>query len=1521
MNPPAQTISDPPPDPNEGLRPYKQGEQAVFFDRKQDAARLKEKVLSARFTVLYGPAGVGKSFVLLNLLVPDLEKQNACVIYFKDWQSDDPTSELKAKFVAEAEKLKIPEPGAGRPSLTDLVRLLLISGDRTVVLILDQFEEFLGVPAGRQDLLRLELGMLANTPDLNVKVLLSLREQEKEKHLASLESLQATIPNLLQSTYRLAPAPYVGMRPFMRGEEAIFSGRDRDAALLRDKVFSARLTILYGLSGVGKSSILHLLLTPLLEKEGARVIYFDKWRGEDPLALLANRLVKAASLTISEPGGERPSLTELVRLMLKAENRSVVLILDQFEEFFLDAPSDRLEALRCELGQLLNTSDLDVRVLLSLREEHLAALEPFRSTILNLFQSTHRLGHLTGPNAREAIEGPVKHFGAQYDPEDPDLINILLKDLRQEQPAAKPGLPVPEIDAATPVDLPILQLIGEELWKETIVREAGKKTTGEPAELGPITITQRLYQQELKGRSGIQDRYLRRVMPDHWRDKKVTAQLMKPLAPRSGHKRAFSAGELSEETKLPLERVQSELERLSGPEVRVLRSRKYGAGPVLYELCHDSFISVIAPWRDDILWRAQLWFWSKLSIGILLVLSVIVLLINVVLIEKITEEIRTTEVLLGKVGENFPQTVAEARAVRGSWLPQDYRNIWKKQDPADLPTLMDILANYPDGSSADIKDKVLSELGSGPAFLPVRLRGPNKAGRVREIHPADQESPGLLPAVNPPIRVYLGKRLVTAWVRTNDLGPELKEQMGKIRDRIMRRYGIMIPGVRFRDSTFDPGIGDNAFRIEILNQHKDKKNPGTEQVDVGEGESLKRLVAALLLRAESYRSSFLTAEDVNSKLQNMRLSLREWLQKKYSLTDLKLLLRGVINPIQEELDERASAFKAGDLDRTFNVPTENTIRQPEWLLASLVFWSQVHDPYSLKDMTSDLRGTQRARINGNRDVLKNPRVFVIIEAGVQALNRGRLSDAEDAFGRAVASDPDAAAASFLVLYPQELRRSLLRKLTAASLEESESSQADRIELEDLVAEEDLDNTAGPRAARHLRLLQLATSSKTSLLVRKQLAENIVERYSRPELWPPEEAAWFGKSLLAWFDLLAEDDALPRKGLYFLKSALPRLSDPKVIDQYADYLIKRGIKSGPNQWCWELLRTLPKSRMDSGTALFIADYQAAREGNDGAEHALALVRQVRKNLQTQEVDPGKRTQLLNWADFLEAAALLRLAESGEVKGTAVAEKMLLKLKGSEVLGNLPARELAGLRRRENRPEEAAAILDEAMRKSPDAAVDLYREILALRLSTGDQNGVIRLTDEALSKIKKDSNGKVTEATKDFAFLAAEGLLVTKTEGWEKVSREFLQTDHVNAPYIAMILYWRLAGEDKAAAQSVIAGHWDPDKRGMWRKRLRQGDRTVWKEMLIGYYLGQVSRKEIFGDLEDEDRFARSDLRQVPKTRRSMLCEAYFYDALLADSNGDKDRSNSSLKKVVATNVADYDEYNLAKFLLAQQSKSK
>ena len=185
-------------------------------------------------------------------------------------------------------------------------------------------------------------------------------------------------------------SPFVGLRPFERSDEWRFFGRDRDATLLCDKILGARLTLFYAQSGLGKSSLLRTLVIPALENEDCLVVYHDAWTMEQPAAAL-NAAIAAAS-NLPAAGG---TLLETARAAQAAvPDRTLVLLLDQFEEFLISHPQ-RLDPLRGELGALARARDLDMRIVLSLREELLAALDPFRHAVGDLYQSTYRLEPLS----------------------------------------------------------------------------------------------------------------------------------------------------------------------------------------------------------------------------------------------------------------------------------------------------------------------------------------------------------------------------------------------------------------------------------------------------------------------------------------------------------------------------------------------------------------------------------------------------------------------------------------------------------------------------------------------------------------------------------------------------------------------------------------------------------------------------------------------------------------------------------------------------------------------------------------------------------------------------------------------------------------------------------------------------------------------------------------------------------------------------------------------------------------------
>ncbi|HEY5673385.1 MAG TPA: ATP-binding protein [Malonomonas sp.] len=1539
----------------------------------------------------------------------------------------------------------------------------------------------------------------------------------------------------------LPASPYVGMRPFEKGEKVIFYGRDRDAALLTDKVFSSRLTVLFGPSGVGKSSILRTLLVPNLVQQDARAIYFDEWHGENPADVLKAQLVaEATALQITDPGAGAPSLADLVRLIINVDDRTLVLILDQFEEFF--TKEDRpLAPLRQELAALVRNPDMDVRILLSLREEHLASLEPFRTEIFTLFQSTYRLEPLKIDSTREAIEKPAELFGVTYQPE---LVDKLVTDLTQVQQAGKPVKLSVEKDGSA--DLPILQLVCEQLWKEAA--KSQEKSI-------PLSLYQKLGE-----RKGILAKFLLGVMPRRWSKKYFTAKLMKHLAPSDGFKVSLSGTYLRERFfRIFRKSVQAELERLSRPEVRVLRTRNFAEGQVRYELWHDRFIGIIAPWRDRQLRR------FKIQQGLGIFISAIILIttgvgfkdrydlrkntsqimkkddmtaqqkfdhvasyllwsrkgperlerlkgllvehadelpltygverggydfltlvpeqqywpINVRyssrrlldersfaltwqglakfliedwripvplrlklipdgslptdqihwegdLIEPLTlkevplqeqnayfdtsllqgqgrefyeafkeewtpipsiqietssysvvprwslpawksagitagdgsglpafmlaielldkpEHLITPDavnILLNQVAVQFPETVAEARAIRGARLVQDFQEIVKRKYALKgLPVILDILTTHPEGSAEEIAAEVDEDIEALYAFLPWSLRGPHGEdsrnlddfffSELDEIPEAYRDSLKWLPEPEPEIRVYIGPELWSTLITAeNTYIPELRQQLDTVWKGLARKYGVLMPVPKFRHSYWDatPNFPPAAFRIELLSQSKDHWI--AQPVEVDEKTGLSKLIAALQFRAESYRIHFLNSDYVAKLLDDMDPELRGWLTEKYSLTDLKLLLRGLVNPGYSEQEERFAAFDAGLVGQVFENPAENSIRYPHWLLASLVFWTQRDDRLSVDVMVEDLRQTQRSRLALAASDPENASILNLVQQGLTELAGGELQVAEKLFAKAIKQDVEQATEVFLALYPQKLEASLrARYADRCRFGDPYLSRSEWVDLEDLVAGLKSPQGQGPdfnpETSRRLELCLLAGYPDYYPEQRHALEIELTENYGPPDQWRPDDAEWFGRQLLTDYDPLSGDRMLLEKGLAFLKSGLTRLDDDvAALLSYRDYINVICNRVGPVNWCREQLLNVAKARPTLDIKVDAAWFLSDREKMIDSQQALELVAQLKNELQSPQVLPQTREELGDWVDLVRAKALLNLSRFQPDEQTMKeAEAILLRLQSSPTVQSFPYRELADLRMRQNRLDEADKILDEASEKWPDVNIDTnYGTKLQIALLRGDRQAVADSALASLGMVIKGWQEEITTETQEFAFMAALGLLVTGTEPWERTARDFIKTDHSYVPYIAMLLSTRMTGKSRDEAKEVLAKRWAKATPENWTLRLQHGDETAWREMLIGHYMGEVddeAMQQIFSELETEENYARSNLRFLPLPRLGMLCEAYLYDALHAEAEGQIEAMRASLGKAVATGWTSYFEYCIATYLLSQQ----
>ena len=102
--------------------------------------------------------------------------------------------------------------------------------------------------------------------------------------------------------------PYRGLVPYSEEDAPFFFGREKEQRIITDNLRASRLTLLYGTSGVGKSSVLkagvaynlHQAAEQNLKKYGTpefTVLVFNSWTG-NPLDKLIQQVKETIAKTI-----------------------------------------------------------------------------------------------------------------------------------------------------------------------------------------------------------------------------------------------------------------------------------------------------------------------------------------------------------------------------------------------------------------------------------------------------------------------------------------------------------------------------------------------------------------------------------------------------------------------------------------------------------------------------------------------------------------------------------------------------------------------------------------------------------------------------------------------------------------------------------------------------------------------------------------------------------------------------------------------------------------------------------------------------------------------------------------------------------------------------------------------------------------------------------------------------------------------------------------------------------------------
>ena len=377
-------------------------------------------------------------------------------------------------------------------------------------------------------------------------------------------------------------SPYKGLNAFEDSEldALLFFGRERETEIVVANLIASRLTVLYGPSGVGKSSLLSAAVARSLRAlpESPLVVVHSRW-SDDPSVALAEAIAEAQ-------GGAPTGAAPLEALMGAQQDRDVYLILDQAEEYFLYHADDGGLGSFAEALPAALTGALRINVLVSLREDSLAKLDRFTGRVPGLFANTLRLDRLDRQSARAAIVGPLERFaeltGLRVAIE-PELIERVLDEvgIGRIEPALGGRGAIEGADDTARIEAPYLQLVMQRLWEDE--RGAGSDV------LSLATL------ERLGGAQHIVEEHFESAMDALApQQKDVAARLFNHLVTPSGTKIAHELSDLADFGGVPKGELESVLAILA--DRRILRSLEEG-GDVRYEIFHDVLAHPVLAWR------------------------------------------------------------------------------------------------------------------------------------------------------------------------------------------------------------------------------------------------------------------------------------------------------------------------------------------------------------------------------------------------------------------------------------------------------------------------------------------------------------------------------------------------------------------------------------------------------------------------------------------------------------------------------------------------------------------------------------------------------------------------------------------------------------------------------------------------------------------------------------------------------------------------------------------------------------
>jgi len=388
--------------------------------------------------------------------------------------------------------------------------------------------------------------------------------------------------------------PYVGLAPFKEAHKDYYFGRTDDALNLADNALYAPITVLYGASGVGKTSLLNVGLPKALKdlKQDALIVGFRSWQVDSLEEAISKEILNAIpeDIKLSE---SKKDFFNILRTLAKQLPIPIVLILDQFEEYFVYHAGRATRRFEESLDELTGDPELGIHLIISIREDRYHLLDQLRISIPDILENTLLIEHLDDDATSEAIIKPVEKYNSIYRENQQsikvqeDFVTRLLVELKQIEIGTSMG-GIGDVEQRK-VELPYLQLALEKIWETTI--------DGNTHELNKEIF---------------KERSVRRIVIDHLtqemsefdeEEQDLCARMFDRMVTPTGAKIALCARDLAEypEIKADESHLEQVLERLAKGKRRLITPVSQPGSVPAYEIFHDVLGHPILRWKESYL--------------------------------------------------------------------------------------------------------------------------------------------------------------------------------------------------------------------------------------------------------------------------------------------------------------------------------------------------------------------------------------------------------------------------------------------------------------------------------------------------------------------------------------------------------------------------------------------------------------------------------------------------------------------------------------------------------------------------------------------------------------------------------------------------------------------------------------------------------------------------------------------------------------------------------------------------------